>query len=95
MRKTIFLLTALLALQFAKAQEYFPKNNGVKTEDDTYKVFVNATIHVNPERAHKDGVLIVRNGKVVAVGENLAVPRNAQVYDMKGTHLYPSFIELN
>ena len=95
MRKTIFLLTALLAFQFAKGQEYFPKNDGVKTQDYTYKVFVNAIIHVNPERVHKDGVLIVRNGKVVAVGENLAIPRNAQVHDMKGTHLYPSFIELN
>jgi hypothetical protein len=51
------------------------------------------TVHPvsGPEIAN--GVLIVRNGLIEAVGANLAVPADATVIDAKGKHVYPGLID--
>ncbi|GAA4274529.1 amidohydrolase family protein [Aquimarina gracilis] len=75
------------------AQEYFPKNDGVKTTDTNYTVFKNATIHTTPDSEIKNGTLIIQKGKIIEVGSSLSIPQNSVVIDLKGKHIYASFID--
>jgi len=84
----------LLFSSWMYGQTYFPDNSGVKTTSSVYQVFTNATIHTTAGQTIEGGTLIEKNGVITAVGTNLSLPKNATVHDMKGKHLYPSFIEL-
>ena len=77
-----------------KAQEYFPKNDGVKTDNQNHIVFTNATIHLDPDKRIENGSLIIQKGKVVNSGQNISIPKNAVVIDLKGKSIYPSFIDV-
>lgn len=93
MRKLLLLL--IFPLSVLQAQDYFPNNKAVKTKDLNFQAFKNATIHLNPTTVIKNATLLEHNGRIVAVGQNLTLPKNTRVYDKSGTHIYPSFIELN
>jgi imidazolonepropionase-like amidohydrolase len=75
------------------AQETFPVN-GVKDEKSLYYFFSNATIITEPGKQLEDASLLVRNGKIEAVGKNIQPPKGAVVYDLKGKFIYPSLIEV-
>ncbi|WP_298313018.1 amidohydrolase family protein [uncultured Aquimarina sp.] len=75
------------------AQEYFPKNDGVKTSNSNYTVFTNAIIHTSPETEIKNGILIIQKGKITQVGTGLSIPKNSIVIDLQGKHIYASFID--
>ncbi|WZL89263.1 amidohydrolase family protein [Salinimicrobium sp. 3283s] len=86
------LFSAVTGLQ---AQEYFPKNDAVKAQENTnFTVLSNANIYVDPSTVIQNGMLAMRNGKVTAVGKNIKIPANAVVIDLKGKTIYPSFIDL-
>jgi imidazolonepropionase-like amidohydrolase len=93
MRKSVL----LFLFQFAviQGQDYFPTNTAVKTKELNYAAFTNATIHINPTTTVENATLLELNGRIVEVGQNLKLPKNTRIYDKTGTHLYPSFIELN
>ena len=93
MRKLLLLL--IFPLSVLQAQVYFPSNTAVKTQELNFQAFTNATIHLNPTTVLTDATLLEQNGRIVAVGQNLTLPKNTRVYDKSGTHIYPSFIELN
>ena len=75
------------------AQEYFPKNDGVKAMNKNYTAFTNAKIYVSPKQIIEKGTLLIKDGKVAAVGPTVTIPENAVVIDLKGKHIYPSFID--
>ena len=89
-------LTLLLSLVFfgGYGQDYFPTNSGVKTQEQHYTALINATIHPSPNQKIDQGTVLFRNQKIVAVGENVVLPKNTIVVDAKGKHIYASFIEL-
>lgn len=76
------------------AQDYFPKNDGVKTKNTNYTVFKNARIHVDPETTIENGMFSIQNGKIVSVGKSISVPKNAVIVDLEGKEVYPSFIDI-
>ena len=76
------------------AQDYFPKNDGVKTTNTNYQAFTNAKIHVTPTQVIENGTLLILNGKVVASGNQVTIPKNTTVVDLQGKSIYPSFIDL-
>lgn len=39
------------------------------------------------------GMLLIRDGKVVAVGQNIPQPADAQLFDLAGKYIYPAFVE--
>ena len=49
-------------------QDYFPKNDGVKTENKNFTAFTNAKIFVTPTEVINNGTLLIQNGAIVAVG---------------------------
>ncbi|HLK29795.1 MAG TPA: amidohydrolase family protein [Puia sp.] len=91
--KLFFLFTFLLTNYLASAQETFPVN-GVADLRSDYFAFTNATIVKDAQTTLQNATLIIKQGKIVAVGTNIAVPKDAAVLDCKGKYIYPSFIDL-
>ena len=52
-----------------------------------------ATIHTAAGDPIKNGTILVRAGKIVAVGANVAVPADAKVYEMAGKDITPGLID--
>ncbi len=76
------------------AQDYFPKNDGVKSENTSYQAFTNGKIFVTPSKTIENGTLLIKDGKVIATGNQVTLPKNTTVLDLKGKSIYPSFIDL-
>ncbi|WP_299214460.1 amidohydrolase family protein [uncultured Aquimarina sp.] len=93
MKKLLLSLLVIFMGFTLNAQEYFPKNDGVKTSNSNYTVFTNAIIHTSPETEIKNGILIIQKGKIIQVGTSLTIPKNSIVIDLQGKHIYASFID--
>ncbi|RSK39255.1 amidohydrolase family protein [Mangrovimonas spongiae] len=94
MNKSITLLLALLCSFTFYAQDYFPKNDGVKTKNTNYKALTNAKIYVSHNNVINNATLLIRDGKVVASGKSVTIPKNSTIIDLKGKTIYPSFIDV-
>ena len=92
--KKLLTLLFLLTLSFIQAQDYFPTDTGVKTTKSTTFAFTNAKIHVTPSEIIKKGTLLIKDGKVVAIGKSIKIPIDAKRTDLSGKSIYPSFIDL-
>jgi len=90
----IFTLFLLLQTMIFSAQEYFPKNDGVKTTNANYTAFTNAKIYVSPTQIIESGTLLIQKGKVISTGKNINIPKNSLIIDLKGKTIYPSFIDV-
>ncbi|MCS6918205.1 MAG: hypothetical protein NZM28_00370, partial [Fimbriimonadales bacterium] len=53
----------------------------------------NVTVHPISAPPIEGATVLIRDGKIAAVGKTVAIPRGAQVYDGKGNHLYPGYID--
>ncbi len=96
MKGLIRLVAALLLLWHVpglQAQETFPEN-GVSDPREGLHAFTNATIYTRYDQKIENATLVIRKGKVEAVGTDVAVPKGAVVHDLKGKVIYPSFIDL-
>lgn len=98
MKKLLFLLFSLCCLachsSLLSAQETFPRN-GVADHRDGLYAFTNATIFKSWNEKLEDATLIIRRGKIEAVGQGITVPKDAVIIDLAGKTIYPSFIELS
>ncbi len=83
----------LLCISVGYSQEYFPTNTGVKTTKSTTYAFTNATIYVTPTQKINKAILLIKDGKVVDSGRKVTIPKEAQIIDLKGKFIYPSFVE--
>lgn len=93
MKKIVFLLICFLVTQGIKSQSLSPVL-GVGDERPKVFAFTNATIVVDELTTLKEATLVIKKGKIIAVGKNAQVPDNAVVEDLKGKFIYPSFIDL-
>lgn len=92
MRKC-WLFLALLWSFGIGAQDYVPVN-GVKDERPEHFAITGAKIQVSPGVMLDSATLLVKKGRVVAVGADITIPKGAVVYSMDGKYIYPSFIEM-
>jgi imidazolonepropionase-like amidohydrolase len=60
--------------------------------DDSF-MLRGATIHTMAGADIPNGSVLVRNGKIIGVGANLAVPKDVRVIDGKGLQVYPGMID--
>jgi imidazolonepropionase-like amidohydrolase len=88
-----WLSLGLFFFQQLSAQETFPLNGVAEPKTGSY-VFSNATIVKDGQTTLTNAMLVVREGKIVAVGNNVSVPKDAVIIDCKGKYIYPSFIDL-
>jgi imidazolonepropionase-like amidohydrolase len=87
------LLSLCLSLQIT-AQETFPRNDVQDKRLGAY-AFTNATIIVDENTTIENGTLLIKEGKIEAVGTNLRIPNGFTSMDLKGKYIYPSFIDLH
>ncbi|MGG5486741.1 amidohydrolase family protein [Gaetbulibacter sp. PBL-D1] len=92
-RPYLTILTFLCCFSFY-AQEYFPKNDGVVATNTNYTAFTNAKIYVTPTQVIENGTLLIKDGKVVATGTSVSIPKNTKVINVSGKSIYPSFIDI-
>lgn len=93
MKNSILWMLCLFSISIMSAQDYFPENGGLKEENTNYTAFTNATLYITPSKVVKNGTLLIQNGKVVASGKSVNIPKNAITIDLQGKHVYPSFID--
>ena len=74
------------------SQPTFPVN-GVGDERETTYAFKNATLVKSAQQQISNATMLVRNGKIIAIGTMVAVPADAIVIDCSGKFIYPSFID--
>lgn len=87
-------LAALFLFQsVALAQQTFPVA-APSDERSGLHAFTNATIYTDFKTRIEGATLLIRDGKVVAAGLNVTVPKDAAVHDCTGKTIYPSFIDL-
>lgn len=53
----------------------------------------NATVYTVTKGILTNGTVIIRNGKIEAVGTNITIPSGAEVIDCKGQFIYPGMID--
>jgi imidazolonepropionase-like amidohydrolase len=84
----------MLLLSLAgRSQTTFPLND-VNEPKYSHYAFTNATIVKDANTTITNGTMIIKDGKIVAVGQNLKVPAGAIEVDAKGKFIYPSFIDI-
>ncbi len=94
MKMRLLVLAILWSSTTLFAQDYFPKNDGVKTTNNNYTAFTNAKIYVTPTQIIDGGTLLIQNGKVVQAAKTVTIPKSTIVIDLKGKSIYPSFIDI-
>lgn len=93
-RKLLLFSMFLGAIMILQAQEYFPKNDGVKSVNKNFTAFINANIQQSPSNFIECATLLIQDGKIVAVGKDISIPPNTVTIDVKGNYIYPSFIDV-
>src|SRR5271154_1178268 len=61
--------------------------------DDNSFFLKGATIHTMAGKDIDNGSILVRDGKIVGVGQNLTAPKDVKVIDGKGMQVYPGMID--
>jgi imidazolonepropionase-like amidohydrolase len=54
---------------------------------------VGGRVVVKPGEELEKGTIVLRDGRIVTVGAQVAVPADARVHDMAGTTIYAGFID--
>ncbi|MEO9569872.1 MAG: amidohydrolase family protein [Polaribacter sp.] len=93
MRK-LLLFFSLFVVFSLQSQEYFPTNTGVKTTNNKIVALKNATIYVTPQKVLKKSTIVLKDGKVLAIGKSVSIPKGTKVIDLAGKSIYPSFIDV-
>jgi imidazolonepropionase-like amidohydrolase len=88
------MLCCLLLMSIGvKAQTSATAQQGVLTAQGTF-VIRNARIVTVSGADIENGTLLIRNGKIEAVGTNVVVPANAEEINAQGLSVYPGMIDL-
>ena len=56
-------------------------------------VLKNATLHPIDSKTIDKGMLLIKDGKIAAIGKQLEVPEDANTIDLEGKHIYPGLFE--
>lgn len=92
-RFTLLLCGMALLSVTANGQSTFPVND-VADPKYTHYAFTGATIVKDANTTITNGTLVIKDGKIVAVGQGLKVPAGAIEVKATGKYIYPSFIDI-
>ena len=88
----LLLFTSCIPL-LLQAQSTFPRN-GVYDDREGHFAFIHASIHTSPQHSIQNATLLIKEGRIIAVGKNVPIPADAIQVDLKGKHIYPSLIDI-
>ena len=86
----VFLLDDRRPARAAPALAPFP---GLREPALATHAITGAKIVVSPDRTIDDGTIVFRDGVIVAVGDKVTPPADAQVHDGRGKTIYAGFID--
>lgn len=66
---------------------------GIRNKTPQIIAITNANVFINPTQKIENATIIVRDGFIENVGQNITIPPEAQVWDVKSSVVYPGFIE--
>ena len=92
-RFRVAVVVSFLVAGLASAETSTTPTQGIRSETPRLTAFTHAIILVSPGKTIEDGTLIVRDGRVVAAGNGLAIPKGAVELDLGGRRIYPGFID--
>lgn len=92
LRGLLLMLLALYIPSHSEAQPHFPYN-GVRDSRPAIWYLSGATVIKSAGDTLRDGVVVIRNGRIEAVGKQIPKPTDARVVDLKGKFVYPAFLE--
>ena len=85
-----FIISFLILCAHSLYSDKFPFP-GEKPSDPGFHAFVGGDIQVSPDLRIKNGILLVRDGKVESVAKNLKIPSFFR--EWIGGAIYPGFID--
>ncbi|MGB3155329.1 MAG: amidohydrolase family protein [Chitinophagaceae bacterium] len=91
--RMVFVFVFLHVASVIQAQVTFPEN-GVADPRHGHYAFTNATVVKDAATTLTNATLIIKDGRITAVGTGLKVPAGAVEVDCKGKFIYPSFIDI-
>jgi len=68
--------------------------NGPADQRHITYAFINATIYADYKTVFNRGDMVVRDGKIIDIGQGISIPQGAVVYDLDGKTIYPSLIDI-
>ena len=93
MKKTLLPLFLFVSV-IIQAQITYPVNGVMDPRTGTF-AFIHATIVIHADSVVEDGSLLIREGKIIAVGNGISIPKEAVVTNLNGKFIYPAFIDLD
>ena len=87
-----FIISFLILFAHSLYSDKFPFP-GEKPSDPGFHAFVGGDIQVSPDLRIKNGILLVRDGKVESVAKNLKIPSFYREWNCSGRTIYPGFID--
>lgn len=97
MYKKLILLAGIFMLITSSvllAQETFLRNDVQDKRAEAY-AFTNVTVQISPTEKLEKATVLIKAGKIVAVGTSIRVPAEYQQMDLSGKWLYPAMIDLH
>ena len=91
--KRVALVWLLFFAKVGLCQTTFPVNGVYEKDIPTY-VFTGATIYQDHNKIIRNGVMIVKNGLVQDIGQDIEIPNAAIKIELNGLYIYPSFIDI-
>lgn len=67
-------------------------SGAVAQEGGTFAVR-GATIHTVADGVIEDGTIVLRDGRIIAVGRDVEIPADAEIIDGEGKHVFPGMID--
>lgn len=83
----------LIVILCAFLCEFAPAQSSKTAPADTGILLRGGTIHTVSGPVIEHGVVLMRNGKIVAVGRNITTPEGYKVIDVTGKDVYPGMID--
>lgn len=87
MKRILLYIPLILSLKMGAQETVYPAPKQTGTT-----VITNATVHVGNGQVLNNASIIMKDGKITAVGTNLQVPSGAQTVNAQGKHVYPGLI---
>jgi imidazolonepropionase-like amidohydrolase len=66
---------------------------GLRDNTPDVHALINAKIVSSPGKVIEKGTVVIRDGFIEAIGENITPPADARIWDYSGKTVYPGFIE--
>ena len=92
-RQALIWLPLFLWMCTLSAQTTFPYN-GIYDQREGWYAFTNATIVTQAGTEMSNATMVIKEGRITALGQRATVPAGAVVVDLEGKYIYPSFVDM-